>query len=119
MKDGLYDFRFVALDQDSRGTVRVSGNLVDGGDPIHAVRGQLSRAGANMLASFDIQRRTPPAHAVEGDPTGYTVRMFGSGTDTEFSVIGLGPLGLIVELQGTWRSTLPEDGGESGRPEGT
>lgn len=115
MKDGLYDWRFVALDKDSRGTVRVRRNLVDGGDPLHTVRGQVSRAGANMLASFEIQWRTPPVHAVEGGPTSYTIRMFGSGTDTEFSLIGLGPVGLIVELQGTWRAPLPDAGDEMDR----
>ena len=109
MKDGLYDFHFVALETDSRGHVTVQGNLVDGGDPLHEVQGQLSRAGANMLASFDVRRRMPSAPAPEGGPSHYTLKMFGSGTDTDFSVIGLGPLGLIVELRGTWRESLQDD----------
>ena len=112
MKDGLYDFHFVALDKDHRGRVTVRGNIAEGGDPLHGVRGQLSRAGANILASFEIQWRTPSVPALDDEPPSYTIRMFGSGTDTEFSVIGLGPLGLIVEMHGTWNAPLAEDGSD-------
>ena len=109
MKDGQYEFHFVALGKDRVGRVNLKGNLVEGGDPLHAVRGQLSRAGANVLASFEVAWRSPPAHRAGEEAPSYTIRMFGSGTHTEFSVIGLAPLGLIVEFRGNWCEPLQDD----------
>lgn len=114
MKDGLYDFHFVALNEDRRGHVTVKGHLVDGGDPLHVIRGQLSRAGTNLLASFDVHRRATPEHDSAETPH-YTIKMFGSGTATQFTVIGVGPLGLIVEIHGTWREALPKEAGSVDR----
>ena len=114
MKDGQYDFHFVALGRDRIGKISLKGNLAEGGDGLHAIHGQLSRAGANMLASFEVVWRTRPAHRVDEAAPSYTIKMFGSGTDTEFSVIGLAPLGLIVEFHGHWRGPLQDGSGEPG-----
>lgn len=120
MKDGRYDFHFVALTHDHQGQVSLRGNLVEGGDAMHAVRGQLSRAGANLLASFEVFWKTPTNPWRSQPADGYTIKMFGTGTHTTFNVIGLGPLGLIVEFHGTWREPLqerpPSDGSVDKRP---
>ena len=101
MKDGVYEFWFDALGRARGGALRIHGNLVDGGDTVHTVRGQLARAGTNILASFDIGWRPEARHRPR---PGYTMRMFGHGSETDFDLIGIGPLGLIVALRGRWRA---------------
>ena len=112
MKDGLYDFHFSALGVDHPGTLSVYRDLAEGADDHHALKGRLSRVGANLTASFEVARRAPrDDDAAPQAP--YTLKMIGTGTATQFNVIGLAPLGLIVELRGTWRPG--PDGGPDDR----
>lgn len=111
MKDGIYDFCFSALNRRHHGSIEVRDNVAEGGDPVHAVRGQVSRAGTNLVASFEVSRRG------DASLSAYQLKMSGTGTQTEFNVIGLGPLGLIVECHGTWRAAA--DTGAAASPSAT
>lgn len=112
MKDGVYDFWFVALGRTHHGSLRLRGNVAEGGDGVHTIGGQLSRTGSNLLAAFDITVQTVDATGTTASIPGttrtqpYSLKMQGTGTETEFSLLGLAPLGLIVTLNGRWKGTL-------------
>jgi hypothetical protein len=65
------------------------------------LRGQISHAGRHLIGSMTIA--VPPNMLCNRFIDGaFVVAMSGQEHGDEFSLYGLGPLGLIIELAGTW-----------------
>lgn len=104
MEDGVYRLRFAAEGIDAEGRLCIENNRATGGDGLREMRGEFTQTGPAVQASFDVRcaATRPPIGA---SPT-YTLRMFGTGTEQGFDLIGVGPLGLIIEITGEWSGPL-------------
>ena len=104
MNDGLYRLRFNAAGADADGSITVTNEAAVGADPYRHLSGTFIRTGTNVEATLDVT-------CVDGAPLPiggakqYTIKLAGNSSHHHFSVIGVGPLGLIVELTGEWQDT--------------
>ena len=108
MKDGVYELQFSAdgynglgemVLKDNRGKgqdekVRIEGHLMEN-------RSSLSAVVNVLMAPATLRNARVPAH--------YSLTMTGTADDGGFSLIGIGPIGIIVDLKGTWRGPLDDE----------
>ena len=107
MRDGIYAFRYEALGRVSRGSLTLKADRANGGDTRVLLEGQVSQAANHVTASLDVQSVGElKASQVDHGLLAFPINLSGSGSDTHFDVIGVGPRGVIVAIAGEWTSPL-------------
>ena len=108
MKDGIYSFRLDSFGHLSRGSLTLRGGVATGGDTRVAFQGEITHHASNVTASLEVTpvARFEPTQARYG-ATDFSVQMSGSGDESQFDLIGVGPRGLIVAIAGEWMTALP------------
>lgn len=104
MKNGRYDLCFSADGYNGRGHLVVDGKTVSGGDGQYRLEGSLQDGRQHITASFNVSM-DPSIVRNARMPSQYSVQMSGTATDDDFTLIGIGPLGLIVEINGSYAGT--------------
>ena len=104
MKDGNYELLFSADGYSGRGHLVVDGTKAVGGDGQYRVEGNLQDSRQHITASFNVSIE-PAVVANARVPHQFSLQMTGIATDRDFSLIGIGPLGLIVEFNCSYRGT--------------
>jgi hypothetical protein len=97
MKSGRYAMQFRADDLLDSGVLSIVGPEADGHGKRFSVRGNVMCAGPHLIASMTVA----VAQRTDGDPSSddtYTVSMRGVASDGHFSLRGVGPLGIVVEI---------------------
>ncbi len=108
--DGLYTLRLAAAGDQAEVPLSVRQNVVRGGDAAHVLRGEFTVTGDGLHATIEVTC-APDRCRRTGGSRSFTLRMFGHATEQGFDVIGVGPLGLIVEMAGKRTGPLPDDDG--------
>jgi|GEM_PF-1681649 len=108
MKDGNYDLCFSADGYVGRGSLSLDGAHASGSDGRLKLDGNLLDGSRHVTAVFNVsttKRLLRNAHI----PDHYSLQMTGTATDNDFSLIGTGPLGLIVEITCSYVGPVPSD----------
>jgi hypothetical protein len=108
MKDGNYDLCFSADGYTGHGSLVLEGMRASGGDDHYTLEGSLTDTRQNITAVFDVLM--PPRFVPNSRlPDHYSLQMTGTASDGDFSLIGTGPLGLIVEIDCSYNGPLNGD----------
>ncbi len=116
MENGDYRMLFSADGRASDGRLSITDGRAVGGDGSYAIRGRITEAGRNLIATFEVKLAPgmSPNKEIEG---AFALQMDGKEDAAGFTLIGAGPLGLIVEItcsiDGPSSSAGPFDGGVS------
>jgi hypothetical protein len=105
MKNGQYSARLQCGDFQTSGPLLLNGEVARLSGPQCEVEGQIAQAGQRLVASFTIEL----APGVTGNAfIGgiFACPMTGTGENDSFSLYGLGPLGLIVEITCQWSGEI-------------
>ena len=97
MKNGHYRMVFSADGHTSDGRLQLEQGFAVGGDGSYKVEGRIAEAGNKLVGMLDIDLApgmSPNARIEEA----FHVNMHGSSDEAGFTLIGAGPLGIIVEL---------------------
>jgi hypothetical protein len=97
MKDGDYRMLFTADGHSSDGRLILSRGFANGGDGSYTVAGQVAEAGRNLIATFEINL-APGMSPNRKIAESFEVHMQGKEDDDGFTLLGAGPLGMIVEI---------------------
>lgn len=108
MKDGIYEFRFSADGYDGFGEMILKDNRGKGEDRYFRIEGHLMENRSSLTAVVNVLM-APATVRNARLPEHYSLNMTGTANDSEFSLIGIGPIGVIVDLKGTWRGPLDGD----------
>ena len=103
LRDGIYSFRFDAYGHLSRGSLVLAAGRASGGDTRVLIEGEFVRIGERVTASIEVAAavaREGPADACT--MLDFRLHLDGTGSDSHFDVIGVGPRGVIVLLTGEW-----------------
>lgn len=101
MKDGCYAMRFSADGYRGKGRFDLQDNRGEGRDDQFSIQGHLVEQGNNLTAIFNVLI----SPAVTGNsrlPDHYSLTMSGTSNGNSFMLIGVGPLGVIVDIDCTW-----------------
>ncbi len=101
MKDGRYALRFSANGYQGSGHVDVDGSKLVGGDGAYRLEGSLQDGRQHVTGSFNVTLE-PTAVANARVPRQFSLQMSGTASEYDFSLLGIGPLGLIVEMVGAY-----------------
>ena len=107
MRDGTYALRFSADGYLGNGCFTMHDNRGEAHEGRLRIDGHLIERPATLDAIFNVSM-DPEMIGNSGMPSRYSVQMNGAASDDGFSVIGVGPLGLIVEISGEWSAPLDE-----------
>ena len=101
MKDGRYLMRLDLSGYSGRGLLEVQDKVAFGQDDGYGLTGRIDGMHPRCMAALAIELlpKTNPNSRV---PNRFAVSMNGTCDDASFEIIGTGPLGLIVELRGSW-----------------
>lgn len=108
MKDGTYAMRFSADGYDGEGTFLLQDNRGQGDDGKFKLEGHLIERNSNLTAIFNVLM-TPAATMNSRLPEHYSLNMTGTTSDRGFTLIGTGPLGVIVDIGCAWVGPLSSD----------
>ena len=100
MRDGSYDIVFSADGYAGTGCAVVAGDAITGSDGSYAFSGALRGSGQSLTAVVHVHlsaESRPNARL----PSDFSMPMTGSAKDDGFTLIGAGPLGLIVQITTT------------------
>ncbi len=109
MQDGDYEMHFSADGFQSRGALRLDAGRAVGGDGHYGVDGNCVDSAGQLSAVFNV-RMPPRLLGNTRIPEHFSLRMTGATTAQGFQLIGIGPLGVIVEIACTpagWSGTSP------------
>ncbi len=99
MKDGIYAVCLSADSYDGEALLNFKGRRGEGRDGVWRVAIDFNDFGPRCGATALIEMPPEVVHN-PGIPERYSVALSGSSDDESFSLLGTGPLGLIVELTG-------------------
>lgn len=105
MKNGEYKICLKADGYRGEGSLSLSDDYGSGHDGAYAVELKLQGKGPSLNGIANI-RMSPSAVHNSRMPKRYSLPMSGVDRDDAFSLIGIGPLGLIVELNAHWQADL-------------
>ncbi len=100
MKDGSYRINLAADGYAGQGELNLSGNRGQGHDGRYRLDIHVLSEMPTLTALVNIQMHS---HTIRNAriPGHYSLEMTGNGRGDGFTLIGIGPLGLIIELNGT------------------
>jgi hypothetical protein len=108
MKDGHYDLCLSADGYSGRGSLLLEGRRARGSDGHYRIQGNVFDAAQHINAVFSVLM--PPALIANARvPEHYSLQMTGTADDAGFTLIGVGPLGLIVEIACSYKGPLSPD----------
>jgi hypothetical protein len=107
VKDGTYDLVFSANGHDTRASLQFDGRRARASEGEIHLEGNFVNAERHLTAVFDVLM-APCLLRNARIPERYSVQMSGTGSERDFNLIGIGPLGLIVEIAGSYRCPLAE-----------
>jgi hypothetical protein len=102
MQDGNYDIRLKADGFNGAGALNLTGDEGEGGSHDFSIRLHMGGAGPSATGALTIAMDSANVHNTSIPPT-YAVAMTGSSSADQFALLGVGPIGLIVELLGERR----------------
>lgn len=105
MRDGNYALRFAADGYVGNAQFAMHDNRGQGHDGVFRLEGHLIERPATLDAIFNVMMG-PEVVSNSSMPDHYSLQMTGAKRDDHFNVIGIGPLGLIIEIDGDWSSPL-------------
>ncbi len=97
MADGRYALRFGANGYEARGSLTIDGGRVQGGDGTCRIEGNVAESAGQVSAVINVEI----PHELVGNarlPDHFSLRLTGATNDRGFHLIGIGPLGVIVDL---------------------
>ena len=97
MKNGEYRMLFSADGHTSDGRLNVEGGFAEGGDGSYTLTGQVAEAGRQLIGTFNIAL-APGMSPNKKIREAFEIHMSGREDDEGFTMIGAGPLGIIVEI---------------------
>ena len=97
MKDGQYSMVFSADGHTSDGRLHLAEGRATGGDGSYRVSGRIAEAGRNLIGLIEVELAPGMSPNAKIDEA-FEVKMHGKADDAGFTLIGAGPLGIIVEL---------------------
>jgi hypothetical protein len=106
MKDGNYDLCFSADGYVGRGSLSLDGAHASGSDGRLKLDGNVLDGSRHVTAVFNVST-APRLIGNALIPDHYSLQMTGTATETDFSLIGTGPLGLIVEITCSYVGPAP------------
>ncbi len=99
MKEGIYSVHLSADSYDGDALLSLEGRRGEGRDGVWQIALNFNDFGARCGANAVIDMPPDVVHNSR-IPAHYSVELNGSSDEESFSLIGIGPLGLIVELKG-------------------
>jgi hypothetical protein len=108
MRTGNYDLCFSADGYTSQGSLTLDGQRAKGSDGRFRLEGNLFDGGPHITAVFNVLMQ-PRLIRNARIPQHYSLQMTGTGGETDFNLIGTGPLGLIVEISASYAGPLTEE----------
>ena len=97
MRNGDYRLLFSADGHTSDGRMTIAQGFATGGDGSYLLNGQVAEAGRHLIGTFDISL-APGMSPNKKIEESFVVHMNGKEDDAGFTLIGAGPLGIIVEI---------------------
>ena len=106
MKNGQYRMVFSADGHTSDGRLQLDQGFAVGGDGSYRVTGRIAEAGNNLVGVLDVDLAPgmSPNAKIDGS---FNVKMHGKADAAGFTLIGAGPLGIIVELTCEYEDATP------------
>ncbi len=101
MKEGIYNVHLSADSYDGEALINVEGRRGEGRDGVWQIAVNFTEFGARCGANAVIDMPPDVVHNSR-IPAHYAVDLNGSSDEESFSLLGIGPLGLIIELKGQW-----------------
>lgn len=108
MKDGHYDLCFSADGYTGHGALVLDGQKARGSDGGYRIEGNVFDGSQHINAVFNVSMQPSVVHNAR-IPTHYSLQMTGTRGDSDFTLIGTGPLGLIVEISCSYTGPLSAD----------
>jgi hypothetical protein len=108
MKDGNYDLCLSADGHEGRGSLVLDGRKAKGSGGHYKLEGSLFDGSRNISAVFNVLMH-PRIVGNSNIPAHYSLQMTGTALDDDFSLIGTGPLGLIIEISCSYAGPLEEE----------
>ena len=108
MNDGVYALRFSADGYEGDGTFALQRNRGHGGNGLFRVEGHLVEKQNRLTAIVNVLMQPAAVHNARL-PEHYSLNMTGTSSGDAFSLIGIGPLGVIVDLDARWSSPLADE----------
>jgi len=106
MKDGEYTICLKAGPYAGAGELSLNNDYGKGHDGVYAVEVQLQGQGPRLHGIANILMSSTVVHNSQM-PSHYSLPMTGIDKPDGFSLMGIGPLGLIIELDAHWNGTSP------------
>ena len=97
MKNGDYVMVFSADGHESDGRLNLDRGFAVGGDGSYELSGQIAEAGRNLIGTIQVSL-APGMSPNKKISDSFALHMNGKADDNGFTLIGAGPLGIIVEL---------------------
>lgn len=107
MRDGVYVSSLNVDGRSAIGLLTLVGNHGKGSDGIHQFEIQVGGSGHHLTGIINVIG-DPELAAARGLPHHYSLSMIGSGNQETFNLIGLGPNGIVVEIDAAWREPSTE-----------
>ena len=101
MRDGNYALRISADGFVGSGVFAMRDNRGAVQDTLFNMTGHLIERRAALDAVFNVKME-PAVIGNKGMPKCFSLHMDGAANNDSFHVIGVGPLGLIIEIDGEW-----------------
>jgi hypothetical protein len=103
MKDGVYVLRLSASEFESLGSAVMRANHVVSDEASLQLSGTLFRTSRHAVGTFNV-RLSPDAAGNRSLPREtFALTANGPANQTEFDLVGAGPLGLIVSIVAEWK----------------
>jgi hypothetical protein len=109
MKNGNYDIRLSAGSYAGNGVMEVVNDHGLGHDGVYKLEVRLQGAGSKLTSTTSINM-SPEVVRNWHLPARYSLSMVGTEREEDFSLLGTGPLGLIIELNGQWTAKVAHAG---------
>lgn len=112
MKDGAYSLCFSAASYSGRGHMNVNRQTITGWDGAYRVTGHVTETGHKLAGNLHVNL-DPKIIGNSRLEKEFVLPVTGTSDDRGFVLVGLGPLGIIIQLECGWQL-----GGEGGPESG-
>ena len=110
MKNGSYRLLFSVDGHTSDGRLLFEGGFAEGGDGSYTLTGQIAEAGRQLIGTFNIAL-APGMLPNTKIREAFAIHMSGKEDDHGFTMIGTGPLGIIIEITCRYEAPVAGEAG--------
>lgn len=106
MRDGVYVLRLTASVFESTAKALIRQNHIVSQGESFQLSGTVTRTSSHAVGTFSVQLEPDAVGNGSLPHESFTLVANGLADQSEFDLVGAGPLGLIVELIGAWESAV-------------